>query len=58
MAAASAALGDELREIEREADAELAPFRPRMTPEAYAQSRRAAIDRLVRLHFGLPEIGV
>lgn len=58
VAAASAALGDQLRGIEREADAELAPFRPRMTPEAYAQSRRAAIDRLVRLHFGLPEIGV
>jgi hypothetical protein len=58
VAAASAALGDRLGDLEREADAELAPFRPRMTPEAYAQSRRAAIDRLVRLHFGLPEIGV
>lgn len=57
-AAASAALGDQLRDLEREADTELAPFRPRMTPEAYAQSRRAAIERLVRLHFGLPEIGV
>ena len=44
--------------LEREADAELAPFHTRMAPEAYAQSRRAAIDRLVRLHFGLPEIGV
>ena len=57
VAAASAALDAEQRaELETEADAELAPFRPRMTPEAYAQSRRAAIERLVRLHFGLPEI--
>jgi len=45
-------------DLEREAAAELAPFRTRMAPEAYAQSRRAALDRLVRLHFGLPEIGV
>jgi hypothetical protein len=29
-----------------------------MSAEAYAQSRRAAIARLVRHHFGLPEIGV
>lgn len=45
-------------DLEREADAELAPFRTRMAPDAYAQSRRAALDRLVRLHFGLPDIGV
>lgn len=59
VAAAMAALAEGVRaEIEHEADAELAPFRQRMTPEAYAQSRRAAIERLVRHHFGLPEIGV
>lgn len=58
VAAATAALSEGARtEIEHEADAELAPFRQRMTPEAYAQSRRAAIARLVRQHFGLPDIG-
>ena len=44
--------------LEKEADAELAPFRQRMAPEAYAQSRQAAIHRLVRLQFELPDIGV
>ncbi len=59
VADAARALSDRERAgLEREADAELAPFRPRMAAEAYAQSRRAAVDRLVRLHFGLPEIGV
>ncbi len=59
VAAATAALTEGTRtEIEHEADAELAPFRQRMTSEAFAQSRRAAIARLVRLHFGLPDIGV
>jgi hypothetical protein len=59
VAAAASALPEAGRvEIEWEADAELAPFRQRMAPEAFAQSRRAAIDRLVRQHFGLPEIGV
>lgn len=42
-------------DFEREADIQLAPFRPRMTPDAYATSRRAAVERLVRHHFGLPE---
>ena len=37
-----------------EADAELAPFRARMAPEAYEQSRRAAVDRLLRERRGLP----
>ena len=59
LAAAAAALAEtERTEIEKEADAELAPFRQRMAADAFAQSRRAAIDRLVRLHFGLPETGV
>jgi hypothetical protein len=39
-----------------EADAELAPFRERMSHEAYEQSHRAAIDRLVREHSRLPDI--
>jgi hypothetical protein len=57
--AATAALSEGARtEMEHEADAELAPFRQRMAPEAFAQSRRAAIDRLVRHHFGLPDLGV
>ena len=59
VAAAAAALDAAARvALEQEADAELAPFRTRMAPDAYAQSRRAAIERLVRHHFGLPEIGV
>jgi hypothetical protein len=47
---------DQRLAFEKDADAELAPFRPRMTAEAYAQSRRAAIHRLVRLHFSLPTL--
>lgn len=37
-----------------DAEAELAAFRGRMLPEAYAQSQTAAFERLVREHFGLP----
>jgi hypothetical protein len=37
-----------------EADADLAPFRGRMAPDAYEQSRRAAIDRLLRERRKLP----
>ena len=47
---------DQRQAFETDADAELAPFRPRMTAEAYAQSRRAAIHRLVRQNFGLPSL--
>jgi hypothetical protein len=39
-----------------EADAELAPFRARMAPEAYEQSRRAARDRILRERRGLPVV--
>jgi hypothetical protein len=42
--------------LEKDADTELAPFRARMAADAYAQSRRAAIQRLVRLHYGLPSL--
>ena len=59
VAAAAAAISDAQRAaFEKEADAELAPFRERMTAESYAQSRRVAVERLVRHHFGLPEIVV
>jgi hypothetical protein len=40
--------------IEREADGELGPFRSRMSDQAYRQSRRQAVHRLVRERFGLP----
>jgi hypothetical protein len=42
--------------LEREADAELEPFRERMPEEAYRQALRQALQRLVRLHFGLPSL--
>ena len=42
--------------LEREADAELEPFRERMPEEAYRQSRRQSLQRLVRQHFGLPSL--
>lgn len=42
--------------LENDADLELAPFRPRMAADAYAQSRRAAMQRLVRMHYGLPSL--
>jgi hypothetical protein len=42
--------------LEKDADTELAPFRARMAADAYAQSRRAAMQRLVRLHYGLPSL--
>ena len=42
--------------IEKEAESELTPFRSRMAADAYILSRRAAIQRLVRQHFGLPSL--
>jgi hypothetical protein len=45
-----------LAELAREADAELAPFRANMTPDAVSRARDAAIDRLVREHLHLPTI--
>ena len=53
--AALAAVGDaDRRAMEKEANAELAPFRSRMSDEAFAQSRLQAMQRLVRDRFGLP----
>jgi len=40
----------------REAEEELARFRPAMSPEAFARAREAAIDRLIRDRAGLPTI--
>ncbi len=41
--------------LTREAERELEPFRGRMSAEAFEQSRRHAVRRLVRERFGLPE---
>jgi hypothetical protein len=45
-----------LQEFERDADAELAPFRERMPRDAYEQSRRACVDRTIRERRRLPVI--
>jgi hypothetical protein len=45
-----------MQQLERDADAELAPFRERMPAAAYEQSRRAAVDRLIRERRRLPVI--
>ena len=45
-----------MQALTTEADAGLAPFRGRMAPETYDQSRRAAIDRLLRERRKLPTI--
>jgi hypothetical protein len=55
-AAFNALDADQRSVIENEADIELEPFRARMNPDAYALSRRAAIHRLVRQHYGLPSL--
>src|SRR5438046_3171703 len=39
-----------------EADDELAPFRGRLGPEAFAHARDRAIDRLVRERYALPVV--
>jgi hypothetical protein len=49
-------LGADRQAIELEASEELADFRERMTPEAYARARAAVVDRLVRERFNLPTI--
>jgi hypothetical protein len=45
-----------LLELERDAADELASFRERMTPEAYARARCAAVDRLIRNRLQLPTV--
>ena len=57
MAAALGELTAEARAShERAAADEIAPFAPRMAPEAQATAVRGAFERLVREHFGLPAI--
>ena len=45
-----------LERLDDDADRELAPFRQRMSAEAYAQSKQLCVDRLVREHLRLPVI--
>jgi len=45
-----------LKALEKEADGELAAFRERMPRDAYEQSRRASVDRLLRERARLPVI--
>lgn len=45
-----------LQQLSQEADDELKPFRARMPADAYQQSHRACVDRLVRERVGLPTI--
>ena len=45
-----------LRRFDADADRELAPFRQRMPADAYARSKVACIDRLIREHLHLPTI--
>jgi hypothetical protein len=47
---------DTRMQMEAEADVQLAPFRDRMAPDVYAQSRQACIDRLIREHAQLPTV--
>jgi hypothetical protein len=55
--AARAASDDEtLRRVTAEADEQLSPFRGRMPADAYAQSQRACVERLLREHARLPTI--
>ena len=54
LAAAREALSSAARaELEREAAAELEPFRQRMAPSAYEQTKQIAIDRLLKQRWGL-----
>lgn len=45
-----------LAQLTREADEELAPFRDRLPSDALDQSRRAAVDRLLRERYRLPVV--
>ena len=46
----------ERQRLAAEADEELKPFRARMPADAYQQSHRACVDRLIRERAGLPTI--
>jgi len=44
--------------LQREADAEVAPFKAGMTADAFARAREGALDRLVRERYKLPSIAM
>ncbi|MGE5244636.1 MAG: hypothetical protein ACM3SQ_10460 [Betaproteobacteria bacterium] len=57
--AARASLDDPARAaLVRQAGEELAPYRSRMAPDAFARACDAAVDRLVRERLGLPTIAM
>jgi hypothetical protein len=56
--AASDELRDRRPDLERAAQAEIAPFATRMTEEARAAAVRAALDRVIRDALGLPVIAL
>jgi hypothetical protein len=45
-----------LERLTRESETELASFRERMAPDAFARAREAALGRLIREHCGLPVV--
>lgn len=55
-AARSAAPADVLASVRADAEADLGPFRARLTQEAWAQALAVTINRGVRAHFGLPDL--
>jgi hypothetical protein len=55
-AARKASDSEALTVLAAEADEELAPYRDRMSTDAYRQSQRACLDRLIRERYGLPVI--
>lgn len=55
-AARGAVPADVLAGLRAEAEADLTPFRERLTPDAWAQALAVTIDRGVRAHFGLPDL--
>lgn len=46
----------DLAELERRAEQDIASFRDRMQPDAYRIAAQAALDRLLRVRFGLPTL--
>jgi hypothetical protein len=57
VAAAHRAVAPErLRELEAQAETDLAPFRDRMPEDAWRESRRAAVTVLLRAHAQLPSL--
>jgi hypothetical protein len=54
IAVARAAMAADLPELSRDAAAELAPYRSRLTPEKWTRSVDLTVDRFVRDRLGLP----